>query len=226
MTDILTVPAYQAELTSQPMAQSASKPECARLIKQVAAGDQLAFTRLRVRTSGLLFGLLLRILGHSQTAEEVLAQVYLEVWQRANEFDEKVETSLTWLVIIAHRRALEELHQEIDRGLARIDGNRNSAPGAVGPETNIAVQEQLVRSAIGALSLAQREMLELSFFSGMNESEIADYLGFSQETVRLGLSLAMKKLSALFSFLDSSPEPEKTIRTLFSANVEPVAKSR
>ena len=147
------------------MAQSASQAECVRLIKQIAGGDKLALAKLYDSTSELLFRLLLRILCHSQTAaEDVLTQVYLEVWQQAADFDEKRESSLTWLTVIAHRRALEQLHQNIDRQLDRICGNKNAASQAFGWETNLSEQQHLIRSAIEALSLAQREMLELSFF--------------------------------------------------------------
>jgi RNA polymerase sigma-70 factor (ECF subfamily) len=79
------------------------------LIPSIAAGDQQAFADFYTATSGLLFGLLLLILSDTATAEEVLLQVYAEVRERAGRFDKSHESLLTWLVTIAHRRALEYL---------------------------------------------------------------------------------------------------------------------
>ncbi|MEP6923488.1 MAG: sigma-70 family RNA polymerase sigma factor [Pyrinomonadaceae bacterium] len=184
--------------------RQAQRQNCARLIKLIATGDQSAFAQLYDSTSGLLFGLLLRILGHSKMAEEALEQVYAEIWKQAGGFDEEREKPLTWLVIIAHRRGLERLHENTSKQPETVCENnvQNRLPVALNSDANISEHQRLVRSAINALAPSQREVLELAYFSGMKESEIALYLGHSVETVRLSLSLAIKKLSALFSFLD------------------------
>jgi hypothetical protein len=80
-----------------------------RLVPSIAAGDEPAAARFYDATSGLLFGLLLLILGDTATAEEVLLGVYAEVRQNAVRFDRNHESLLTWLITIAHRRALEHL---------------------------------------------------------------------------------------------------------------------
>lgn len=184
------------------------RPDCARLIKLTAAGDESAFARLYDSTCGLLFGLLLRILGHSQGAEEVLEQVYAEIWMQAGRFDEEREKSLTWLITIAHRRGLERLHENTSKQFETMGENNinNRLPDNFNRDANVSEHGRLVCAAVNALSSAQREMLELAYFSGMKELEIAEYLGHPPETVRLSLSLAMKKLSTLFSFLELQPE--------------------
>jgi RNA polymerase sigma-70 factor (ECF subfamily) len=180
------------------------EPNCALMIKLTAAGDQSAFAALYDNTSGLIYGLLLRILSHSQTAEEILEQVYLEIWKQAGEFDEEHEKALTWLITIAHRRGLERLYQNRNKQLDTkiVNNSDKHLPEAADHDANISERGRLVRAAVNALTTSQREILELAYFSGMKESEIAEYLGQPVENVRLTLRLAMKKLSALFSFLD------------------------
>ncbi|MBC7796128.1 MAG: sigma-70 family RNA polymerase sigma factor [Pyrinomonadaceae bacterium] len=201
--------------TTTPVAKPAERippnGNCATLIKLTAAGDRKAFARLYDGTSGLLFGLLLRILVHTETAEQVLEQVYLEVWKRAREFDEEKEKSLSWIINIAHRRGiarLKELRGEQNRAIP--DTNLKTVGKNFGDESpktpdfdpDILERQRLVTSAVNALSPAQRETLELKYFSGMKESEIAEHLGQTPKTVRLSLNLATKKLTTLFSFLD------------------------
>ena len=79
------------------------------LVPWIARGDEAAFRLFFEATNGLLFGLLFRILGHTQTAEEVLSELYEEVRRRAAQFGKQNERPLTWLILMAHRRAIERL---------------------------------------------------------------------------------------------------------------------
>src|SRR6476659_3012899 len=83
------------------------------LLPWVARGDEAAYRLFVEATNGLLFGLLLRILGHTQIAEEVLAEVYNEVRRRAALFSKQNERPLTWLLLIAHRCAIERLCSQL-----------------------------------------------------------------------------------------------------------------
>src|SRR6185503_15481925 len=83
------------------------------LLPWVARGDETAYRLFFEATNGLLFGLLLRILGHTQTAEEVLAELYEEVRRRAAQFGKQNEKPLTWLILMAHRRAIERLCRQL-----------------------------------------------------------------------------------------------------------------
>ncbi|HET6891915.1 MAG TPA: sigma factor [Pyrinomonadaceae bacterium] len=79
------------------------------LIPWIGRGDEAAFRRFYEATNGLLFGLLLRILGHTQTAEDVLTELYQEVRRTAARFDKQNERPLSWLIFMAHRHAIERL---------------------------------------------------------------------------------------------------------------------
>lgn len=91
-----------------------SKPDqVGTLVPWIARGDEAAFRLFFEATNGLLFGLLLRILGHTQTAEEVLSELYEEVRRRAAQFGKQNERPLTWLILMAHRRAIERLCRQL-----------------------------------------------------------------------------------------------------------------
>jgi RNA polymerase sigma-70 factor (ECF subfamily) len=171
------------------------------LISSIAAGDEPAVARFYNATSGLLFGLLLLILGETATAEEVLSEVYAEVKQHASHFDQNQETLLTWLVTIAHRQALERLCSSstdqqflISVGLAvPLNSGRLRRFGiSRGPH------RRLVSATLNALSPVEQKMIELAYFSRMTPLEVGMRLRQSPETVKTGLQYGISQLYNLF----------------------------
>ena len=166
----------------------------------LARGDEASFRVFFEATNGLLFGLLLRILGHTQTAEEVLSELYEEVRERSARFGKQNEKPLTWLILMTHRRAIEHLCRNLTRrneGLAAR--SRKSHTPTVGDSfINITEQRRLVRSALDAIPPLQHRMIELAFFSGMSNLQIAIELGLSPEAVENGVRDAMLQLFSVF----------------------------
>ena len=153
----------------------------------MARGDEAAFKLFYDATNGLLFGLLLRILGHTQIAEEVLSELYEEVRQKASRFGSQNERPVTWLIFIAHRRAMERLCRTLTAQ------NRNSRP-----HINITAQRRLIRAALDSIPHPQQQMIEMSFFSGMTNLEIAAEFELSPETVEGELRHSLLQLFGLF----------------------------
>jgi len=179
------------------------------LIPWIARGDGAAFRIFFEATKGLLFGLLLRILGHTQTAEEVLSELYEEVRQKAARFGKQNERPLTWLILIAHRRAIERLCGQLNRQteiLARR-GRKTASTTVRDFSINITEQRRLVREALEAIPPLQNRMIELAFFSGMTNLEIAKELGQSPEAVEDGLRYAMLRLFIVFKSIGFSAKP-------------------
>ncbi len=139
------------------------------LLPWVARGDEAAYRLFFEATNGLLFGLLLRILGHTQIAEEVMAEVYEEVSRRAALFSKQNERPLTWLILIAHRRAIERLCSQLTAN-SETFYKRRAVPAS---SINITEQRRLVRATLEAIPPLQHRMIELAFFSGMTSLEIA-----------------------------------------------------
>jgi len=171
------------------------------LVPWIAKGDEAAFRLFFEATNGLLFGLLLRILGHTQTAEEVLSELYEEVRRRARQFGKQNERPLTWLILMAHRRAIERLCRQLTTNSETLRKRTLSI--------NITEQRRLVRAALDAIPPLQHRMIELAFFSGMTSFEIAKETGQSSAAVEDGIRCAMLQLFGLFKSIGFTVEAGK-----------------
>lgn len=179
------------------------------LISWIASGDEAAFRRFYDATNGLLFGLLLRILGHTQTAEDVLSELYQEVRRTAARFDKQNEKPLTWLIFMAHRQAIERLCGRLTPQRDTSRNLRDKTKSTRIPESfiNITEQRRLIREAMDSIPHLQQRMIELAFFSGMTRHEIAKELGESPEAVEAGLRYAILQLFSVFKSMGFSPKP-------------------
>ena len=177
------------------------------LLPWVARGDEAAYRLFFEATNGLIFGLLLRILGHTQTAEEVLSELYEEVRRRARQFGKQNERPLTWLILMAHRRAIERLCRQLT---TNSETRRKSAAKTKSTSSiNITEQRRLVRAALDAIPPLQHRMIELAFFSGMTNFEIAKEIGHSPAAVEDGIRCAILQLFGLFKSMGFTVEPAK-----------------
>jgi RNA polymerase sigma-70 factor, ECF subfamily len=185
--------------------QHSAGDQVGTLVPWIARGDEAAFRLFFEATNGLLFGLLLRILGHTQTAEEVLSELYEEVRCRAAQFGKQNERPLTWLILMAHRRAIERLCNQLNTNREKLStsGGKTKSTSWI----NITEQRRLVQAVLDAIPPLQHRMIELAFFSGMTNLEIAKEVGQSPALVEDGLRYAMLQLFGLFKSMGFSPEP-------------------
>jgi RNA polymerase sigma-70 factor, ECF subfamily len=187
--------------------QHSTADQVGTLVPWIARGDEAAFRLFFEATNGLLFGLLLRILGHTQTAEEVLSELYEEVRRRAAYFGRQNERPLTWLILMAHRRAIERLCCQLTTNseTLRKSADRTKSIASI----NITEQRKLLRAALDAIPPLQHRMIELAFFSGMTNLEIAEEVGQSPAAVESGIRYAMLQLFGLFKSMGFTVEPAK-----------------
>jgi len=168
------------------------------LIKLVADGDQSALATLYDSTSRLVFGLILRVVTDRSTAEEVLLDVYTQVWRQAATYDSKRGAPLAWLMTIARTRGIDRLRsgRHENQNKESLDAIGDVTAGTDSPEAETVNSErrQLVRSALETLSAEQREVIELAYYSGLSHSEIALRLGQPLGTVKTRTRLGMMKL--------------------------------
>jgi RNA polymerase sigma-70 factor (ECF subfamily) len=156
---------------------------------------------------------LLRILGHTQTAEEVLAELYEEVRRRGAHFGKQNERPLTWLILITHRRAIERLCGQLTTNseTLRKSAGKTKSPSSI----NITEQRRLVRAALDTIPPLHHRMIELAFFSGMTNLEIAKEVGQSPADVERGIRYAMLQLFRLFKSMGFTVAPAKpTVKEL------------
>ncbi len=171
------------------------------LLPSVARGDTAAFEALYDRHSGTLYALLLRILANPEDAQEVLQETFVKAWTNAKMFDAARGSEAAWLISIARSRGIDKLRsrkirvdRENDAG-REISIHSSFVDSTTGADRAIQSQESsAVRSALSELPEAQRVALELAYFEGFSQSEIAEKLGEPLGTIKTRMQLGMKKL--------------------------------
>jgi RNA polymerase sigma-70 factor, ECF subfamily len=175
----------------------ARNQQWAALIGRVAAGDQDALTALYDATNRFVYGLLLRILGNTATAEEVLLDVYVQVWRQAGRYDRQRGNPRAWLVTMARSRAIDRIRAEgqAARHGAQLEEAATIAVAQDAERTAAhAEMRRLVCKALEALPPEQSEVIELAFYSGLTHNEMAARLNLPLGTVKTRVRRAMIKL--------------------------------
>ena len=169
------------------------------LLHAIARGDESALAALYDRYHSILLGLLLRILHSRVEAEDVLQEVFLQIWQRAANFDESRGRGFTWMVTLARSRAIDRLRALQSRQRADDTALRDG-PEQVGDASQDAYhaeQREIVRAALAEIPEEQRRALLLAYFEGLTQSEIAARLGQPLGTVKTRMRSGMLKLREL-----------------------------
>ncbi|MGH9936929.1 MAG: sigma-70 family RNA polymerase sigma factor [Blastocatellia bacterium] len=168
------------------------------LVQRVATGDQSALATLYDTTNRLVYGLVLRVLGDVSSAEEVLLDVYTQVWRQAASYDANRGAPLAWLTTIARSRAIDRLRSgwQDQRRKESLDVLGDTPAGSASPEemTVASERQKFVREALNLLTPEQREVIELAYYSGLSHSEIAAKLNQPLGTVKTRTRLGMMKL--------------------------------
>jgi len=172
--------------------------EDAAALKRVAEGDDSALSHLYDRYSGMLAALVQRIVRDSSDAEEIVQKVFLQAWKQADRYDVTRSSVSTWLVLIARSRAIDLIRSRKvkDRTLEAVQqekkGQYTSNEG--GERVWLDERRKKLRAEMGKLPVEQREILEMAFFQGMTQREIAESTGTPLGTVKTRSLLAMKKM--------------------------------
>jgi RNA polymerase sigma-70 factor, ECF subfamily len=169
------------------------------ILHAIARGDESALAVLYDRYHSILLGLLLRILHSRVEAEDVLQEVFLQIWQRAANFDETRGRAFTWMVTLARSRAIDRLRSLQSRQRADDTALRD-APDDVGDaveDVYHAEQREIVRAALAEIPEEQRRALLLAYFEGLTQSEIAERLDQPLGTVKTRMRSGMNKLRDL-----------------------------
>jgi RNA polymerase sigma-70 factor (ECF subfamily) len=163
------------------------------LLKRIVAQEAEAVGELYDRHSSLLYGLILRILRNASEAEEVLQDVFLQVWKRAETFNADLGTPVAWLVRIARNRAIDRLRKNT------VNLRTLEVPPPLpseSPETRAALSEEqrALGRALEALSAEERKLLEHAYFLGLTQSELAERFGLPLGTVKTRIRTALSTL--------------------------------
>lgn len=172
------------------------------LLTRVVNRDANALADLYDRHSRVLFGLILRILTDRGEAEEVLQEVFVQVWARAGTYNSSLGSPIGWLIGIARHRAIDRLRSMAAR--SRAVESAPPPPAVATPETQIAHRERqrFVARALDRLPAKQREPIEQAFFLGLSHSELAQRLSLPIGTVKTRIRQGMVSLRRELHNLD------------------------
>jgi RNA polymerase sigma-70 factor, ECF subfamily len=168
-------------------------------ILRLQAGDQRALGELYDRYTPLLYPVALRILRSASDAEDVLQEAWLQVWKRVVTYDPRRGTVAAWLLTVTRSRALDRYRSLSSRKRAENEENFEPQQPAPGP-SNMSLHNELhdrVQNALDALQPKQREVLEIAYFEGLSQSEIADRLGAPLGTVKSWTRQGLMRLREL-----------------------------
>jgi len=171
------------------------------LLAAIARQDETALAELYDRYRVILFGLLIRILTSREEAEDVLQEVFLQVWRRAGDFDEKRGRPFTWLVTLARSRGIDRLRSLAAKQRVAIAGAREPGEEVSDAVADAFASEQrtLVTKALAQLPEEQKGPLILAYFDGLTQSEIAAKLGAPLGTVKTRMRTGLMKLREVLS---------------------------
>jgi len=173
----------------------------ADLITLVTQGDQEALATLYERYSRAVYSFSLRIVSDAQVAEEILQEVFVRAWQQGGSFQSARGSLITWLLSITHNLSIDEVRRR-KRRPQKAESEEPETILASLPDAGIDVEEEVwlsslrvsIQDALQQLPAAQREAIELAYFQGLTQREIAETLGEPLGTIKTRMRLGMLKL--------------------------------
>ena len=170
------------------------------LMSKVAAGDQKAFAELTERYSALIFSTAFKVLNHYEDTEDVMNEVLTTIWKKADTYHSKKGSLVTWICTTARNRAIDRV-RSVQRRSALYDRFEDKIKGEA-PEARSTGREklyksdarQVLQSAVVSLSPEQREVIELAYFEGLTQKQIAERIDSPLGTVKARIRRGVERL--------------------------------
>jgi RNA polymerase sigma-70 factor (ECF subfamily) len=193
----LNLDAGASDKTNEPAGLPMQTTSDEELIARIAGGDQLAMQALFVRHHLRVYRFVLRLVRNQATAEDLISEVFLDVWRQAGKFEGRSAVS-TWMLSIARFKALTSLRRRTEEDLddetaERIEDQSDD------PEATLAKKDKgaVLRRCLTALSTEHREIIDLVYYHEKSVEEVAEIVGIPEATVKTRMFYARKKLSRL-----------------------------
>ena len=183
-------------LPSPPLEESS----WASLLQRISSGDQSAVAELYDKTSPIVFGLAIRILGERAIAEDVVIEVYAQIWRQAQTYNAQRGTPMSWLLTVTRSRAIDALRaRQRMQKTELLETAPDTQAQTLGPEevSTVAERRRAVCQALTSLSVEQRQAIELAYFSDLSHAEIAQQLGQPLGTVKTRIRTGLLRLREL-----------------------------
>ena len=173
------------------------------LLAAISTGDERALADLYDRFGRLAYGLALRIVRDPALAQDAVQDAFLAAWRTGASFDSRRGKAQTWLLTLVHRRAVDIVRREDRR---RTDQLADDVPAAASTATDeeaaLREQRRTVQAALARLSPDQREALELAYYGGLTQAELAERLGIPIGTVKSRVFAGLARLRDLLGETD------------------------
>ncbi len=186
---------------SLPPGGSGLAQDDASLLGRMAAGDERALGVLYDRWHPLVHGVVMRILKSGDDVNDVVEEAFWQAWRQASRYETSRGTVQTWLMTIARSRALDRVRSLTRLREEPIEGDsadavvqQVSAEGNPALDAEATERRAIIIGALAELPVEQREALELGYFGGLSQSEIAEHTGQPLGTIKTRMRLAMQKL--------------------------------
>jgi RNA polymerase sigma factor (sigma-70 family) len=184
------------------------------LVALVARGDEDALAELYDRVGRIAYGLALRVLRDERHAEDAVQEAFLQVWRSAATFRAERAKASTWILTLVHRRAVDLVRREQRRQADPLtdDSASVTAPEETDEAAWLRFERERVQVALKQLPDVQREALELAYYGGFSQSELADRLGVPLGTIKSRMFAGLARLRELLddSTQEGSWKPEFT----------------
>jgi RNA polymerase sigma factor (sigma-70 family) len=178
------------------------------LVALVARGDDSALAALYDRFGRVAYGLSLRVLRDRALAEDAVQEAFLGIWRGADRFVAERAKASSWILTLVHRRAVDLVRREQRRRTESLEAAPEPVADAADEEAWLRLQRERVQGALRRLPDQQREALELAYFGGFTQSELADRLGEPLGTIKSRMFSGLARLRELLG-----EEEKETWRT-------------
>jgi RNA polymerase sigma-70 factor, ECF subfamily len=167
------------------------------LLAAIVRRDEQALADLYDRFGRVAYGLALRVLRDPALAQDAVQDAFLSAWRTAASFDARRGSPQTWLLTLVHRRAVDVVRREARRHTEPLDDPPNASLESTEEVASVREQRRAVQSALVQLPPDQREALELSYYGGLTQSELAERLGIPLGTVKSRVFAGLARLRDL-----------------------------
>ncbi|ALE94206.1 RNA polymerase subunit sigma [Arthrobacter alpinus] len=167
------------------------------LIRLVALGDEAAFEELYDAVAPRVFGLVRRVVRDPSQSQEVAQEVFVDIWQQAARFDADRGRAMSWILVIAHRRAVDRVRASqasADRDLRQGIKEYKESYDDVADTVETAMESERVHKALKTLTDPQREAISLAYYGGYTHQEVAELLKIPVGTVKTRIRDGMIRL--------------------------------
>ncbi len=193
------VPAGAMVLLTRPVNELENNERDVELLRQIAAGDRQAFAEFYDRHATLMYSVATRILNDPGEAEDVLQEVFVQIWEKARRFDPHLGKASSWAAILVRNRAIDRIRASQRRTrLAEEAGLEQAVVAEVADTANETIhgheKAQMIQSAITGLPAEQRRAIELAYFSGLTQDEISRQLNEPLGTIKARIRRGLLKL--------------------------------